>query len=212
MARREKKYHYIYKTICSVNQKYYIGMHSTDNLEDGYLGSGKRLWNSIKYYGKENHTKIILEYCESRHDLIKREEEIVNYELINEGLCMNIKLGGCGGIIDEKHLIKLHKGSSKYQKEKWEDKSYVDKMVKLATEGVKIGHKLGNYRYDNFTNKKHTEETKEKMSNKAKQRVGEKNSQYGTCWITKEGENKKIKKPLLLEYISKGWSKGRNNK
>lgn len=29
-------------------------MHSTDNLDDGYVGSGKRLWNSIKKHGKEN--------------------------------------------------------------------------------------------------------------------------------------------------------------
>lgn len=30
MARRQKKYHYIYKTTCTVNGKYYIGMHSTE--------------------------------------------------------------------------------------------------------------------------------------------------------------------------------------
>ena len=38
---------------------------------------------------------------------------------------------------------------------------------------------------------------------------GEKNSQYGTCWITKDNENKKIKKEYLDEYISLGWKAGR---
>ncbi len=50
-----KKYHFIYKTTNLINGKFYIGMHSTSNLKDGYLGSGKRLWFSIKYHGRENH-------------------------------------------------------------------------------------------------------------------------------------------------------------
>lgn len=32
-----RKYHYIYKTTCLITNRYYIGMHSTDNLEDGYI-------------------------------------------------------------------------------------------------------------------------------------------------------------------------------
>jgi hypothetical protein len=67
MIRAEnRKYHYIYKITCNVSNRYYIGMHSTDNLEDGYFGSGKRLWFSINYHGKKNHSKEILEFLESR--------------------------------------------------------------------------------------------------------------------------------------------------
>ena len=41
---------------------------------------------------------------------------------------------------------------------------------------------------------------------------GEKNSQYGTCWIYNNKECIKIKKDQLEEYISKGWIKGRKMK
>ncbi len=37
----------------------------------------------------------------------------------------------------------------------------------------------------------------------------ESNSQFGTCWITKNGENKKIKKEELKIWIKDGWVKGR---
>ena len=78
MARKEHTHHYIYKTTCSITGKYYIGMHSTSNLEDGYLGSGKRLWYSINKHGKENHSVEILEWLPDRCSLKLREKEIIN--------------------------------------------------------------------------------------------------------------------------------------
>ena len=71
MPRKEKKYHFIYKTTNLLSGKYYIGMHSTDNLGDGYLGSGKRLRYSINKYGEENHNREILEFVDSRKELKK---------------------------------------------------------------------------------------------------------------------------------------------
>ena len=72
---------------------------------------------------------------------------------------------------------------------------------------MKKNHKLGKYRYDTFTGKKHTEESKKKIgeSNSKKQK-GENNSQFGTCWITNGKENKKIKK---TDTILNGWKLGR---
>jgi hypothetical protein len=74
MARKEKKYHFIYKTTNLLSGKYYIGMHSTNNLADGYMGSGRRLRYSINKYGEENHKVEILEFVDNRAELIKREE------------------------------------------------------------------------------------------------------------------------------------------
>jgi len=58
-----------------------------------------------------------------------------------------------------------------------------------------------------WTNKKHTDETKEKIGIKNSiSQKGDKNSQYGTCWITNGIENKKIKK---TDLIPAGWKLGR---
>ncbi len=89
-----KKYHYIYK-ITRFDGKYYIGLHSTDKLDDGYFGSGERLWKSINYHGKDKHTKEILEFFDTRKDLIAREKELVTLEKIKvDENILNLVPGG----------------------------------------------------------------------------------------------------------------------
>ena len=91
----QRKFHYLYKTICLVTGKWYVGIHSTDDMNDGYMGSGKRLWLSIKKYGKENHRLKILERdFADRKSLCLREAEVINQDFLNDSLCMNIILGG----------------------------------------------------------------------------------------------------------------------
>ena len=66
-----------------------------------------------------------------------------------------------------------------------------------------------------WKNRKHTQETKNKISDtfrKNKHQQGEKNSQYGTCWVMKGEASKKIKKDDLDIYINDGWVKGRKCK
>jgi hypothetical protein len=53
MPRKEHDYHYIYKTTNLLNGNFYVGMHSTSDLNDGYLGSGVRVTRSIKKHGKK---------------------------------------------------------------------------------------------------------------------------------------------------------------
>lgn len=59
-------------------------MHSTHNLNDDYIGSGKKLWYSINKYGRNNHVFEILEYLPDRNSLKNREKEIVNYDLLKD--------------------------------------------------------------------------------------------------------------------------------
>lgn len=117
MTRKEKKYHFIYKTTNLLSGKYYIGMHSTDNLDDGYMGSGRRLRYSLNKYGKENHKREILEFCPSREELLSREEEIVNLNEIAKEECMNLKVGGdsdsrYGTFMSDEHKKKISLANS----------------------------------------------------------------------------------------------------
>jgi hypothetical protein len=213
MARRQKKYHYIYKTTNTITGRYYIGMHSTDNLDDGYMGSGKRLWYSFKKYGKENHVKEILEFLPDRQSLRDREEEIVNLELLNEELCMNIQPGGGGGFINQKHeesFVKAGIENFNKTKEKREEtlKLRRNDPIWVKNRSEKLSKALIEYYKKNdgtFKGRKHSPETKQKMSEASKGKgTGKSNSQYGTCWVTKDGLNKKIKKEDLPNWIDKG--------
>ena len=78
-------------------------MHSTNDLEDGYIGSGKILWRYIKKYGRENFAFEILEQHPNRDELKKREKELVNEETLKDNLCLNLKIGGEGGWNESHH-------------------------------------------------------------------------------------------------------------
>lgn len=209
MARKEKKYHFIYKTTNILSGRYYIGMHSTDNLDDGYLGSGDRLRLAVRKHGKENFEREILEFVNSRVDLRNRESEIITLDEIAKVDCMNLVVGGGGFMLDEFHYKCAKAGGNVHAEKMKTDEIYCERVIKTVTDNLKKAHQEGKIKYDTFTGKKHSEKTKEKMSNKAKLRTGDKNSQYGSCWITNGKESKKI---MRGDDIPEGWYLGRKMK
>jgi len=90
-------YYIIYKTTNLIDGRYYIGCHQTNDLNDGYLGSGKYLKRAIKKYGKENFKFEILNFASSKEEMFSIERSIVNEDLVNDPLTYNLKLGGSGG-------------------------------------------------------------------------------------------------------------------
>ena len=205
MPRQSKKWHYIYKTTNKINEKFYVGMHSTNNLEDGYIGSGKYLWNSIRKHGRENFEVEFLEFFDSREKLRERESFIVTEDFITNPLCMNLKRGGDGGFTTEAYK----KGAKKMNEIIWNDPDYIKRAKDRGSKLFKRLHEEGIIKPLDWTGRKHNQKSKIKMSDKAKLRIGNKNSQFGTCWITKNGINKKINKENLAEYEIIGWNKGR---
>ena len=201
----QRKFHYLYK-ITRFDGKYYFGIHSTDDLEDGYFGSGTYLWKSLNRHGKEKHSKEILEFFETRQASKDKEKQIITDEMRADNKCMNIAPGGGGGFADEKHQQKCATagGLANGSKVSWE--RHRDKLSKVVSNELKRRHSLGLVKYNNTLGMKFSDETKCKMSIAGS---GINNSQFGTCWVTNGIKPIKIKKEFLDEYLGKGYSKGR---
>ena len=93
----KRKYHYFYKITNNINGHYYYGIHSTDDLNDGYMGSGTRLHRAYQKYGIDAFNKEIIKFFPSRKEASEFEAEMVTESLINIDECYNIKLGGDDG-------------------------------------------------------------------------------------------------------------------
>lgn len=163
LERFNKKYNFIYKTTNILNNRYYIGRHSTNNLKDGYIGSGTMLKRSIKKYGLQNFKFEILYFCENFKELVKLEKHIINQSLLKDDLCMNMCEGGLTPI-----LFGEHNGNFG---NKWSED--MKKSLSIKKTGKYVGE------LNPFYNKKHSKETILKLSNNAKTRTGDKNPFYG---------------------------------
>lgn len=209
MPRKKNNIHYLYKTTCKVTGRWYIGMHSTSNLDDGYLGSGKRLRYSIRKYGESSHVKEILEFFNTRELLVEAEIKAITQDMINDPNCMNLTDGGSGGngfrfLTKEQQRNWIDVGKKAFLKKMEEDEDFRNKRLEVLRIGTRKAHEKGKYKYDNFKGKKHSEESKFKM--RKSKNSGVNNSQFGKCWITNEKENKKINRG---DEIPDGWRLGR---
>jgi hypothetical protein len=90
------KSYLLYRITNLINGKIYVGVHSTEDPNDGYMGSGRTIQNAIKKYGIENFKKEILEFLESEETMYLAEAKIVNSEFINRRDTYNEVTGGRG--------------------------------------------------------------------------------------------------------------------
>jgi len=289
MGNTSNKYHYFYKITNNLNGHFYYGVHNTNNLDDGYMGSGTRLHYAYKKYGIENFTKEILKFFDTSKDAFEYEAEVVNEDLIKDDNCYNIKQGGEGwqtiglitvkdkdgncfnvqkddprflsgelvGIskdlvsVKDKHgnnykvsindpryvsgelvsnmknfIHVVDKNGKHYQVSKNDNRYISGELIPFGKNKVLTKDKNGNVYYVNINDeryisgelsfywqgKNHTDETKEKIKKYCKDNnfnKGEKNPQYGTCWINRDGNSIRVKKEELDKYLSDGWLKGR---
>ena len=88
-------YRYIYKITCTAGtfkDKFYFGQHTTKNLNDGYKGSGKKLYCYYKKF-TDNYIKEIIAFYDTQEKLNQAEYDIIHPWLGNE-MCLNISEGG----------------------------------------------------------------------------------------------------------------------
>jgi uncharacterized protein YciI len=190
----------------------------------GTCGSGRRIQASIKKHGIENHTKEILEYCEDRDSLAKREALLVNEELLQDEKCLNLALGGFGywdqHNIDPSNKKYRQLGAKRMNEVLWKDDAFRNRH----SDKLKLQHSKGEIK--TVWSKGSTfDRTGMITSNEVKQKIGlansvsqkgTRNSQHGTCWVTNTitFENQKINKNLLDEFLNVNptWKKGRKIK
>jgi len=79
-----------YRTTNLLNGWKYYGIHTTEDLNDRYLGSGVHFKSAIKKYGRKNFKKEILMYCDNINDLKKIEKLFVTQNKINSRLELKI--------------------------------------------------------------------------------------------------------------------------
>lgn len=95
------EYNFIYKTTNLINGKIYVGHRSTDKLEDKYLGSSLELKEDIKFHGKENFKREILEFCDYINISEREKFWIIELNSIQDGYNKHIK--GTGQRVGFKH-------------------------------------------------------------------------------------------------------------
>lgn len=148
-------YYTIYKTTNQLNGKTYIGYHSTKDLNDSYLGSGKILKQAIEKHGIDNFTKEILYIFPTREEALQKESEIVDEAFVMDSNTYNMKLGGEGGFDhtwnDPKRIEAIRESFKQGRSKGWQ---LTDEQRSEMFSGKKNG----------FHGKRHTKEAKERIS------------------------------------------------
>lgn len=162
-----KKYNYFYKITNNINGNYYYGVHSTNNLDDGYMGSGVLLNYAYNKYGKSNFTKEIKCYFTTLDEAYSYEAEIVNQELVDDPKCYNLICGGHGGrgykFTDEQKQVQ-----SKNAKKQWQS----DELRKQNSDSNKKAwsNKELKNKHSEIMKKSNSDETRRKKSEAMKKR------------------------------------------
>ena len=208
-------YYYVYIYYHPItNLPFYVGKGKKNRMfhhlkEPAETTDNKKKFNYINKLRKNGLTPIITKFKEylTENDAYDLEEELIlkfgrkGFE--SYGILTNICLGsrppvtsgkdhhnfGRGFLTKHTEETKKKISESKKGQESWHKgrtKSETTKAIMTAAQQGKIV----------------TEETKEKL----RQLTQEKNSQFGSMWVTDGNINMKIKKDAI---IPKGWSKGR---
>lgn len=126
------RYNYVYMVLNLVNDKYYLGKHSTNNFYDGYMGSGIAIGRAKEKYGLENFQKEIIAFFDNEEAAYVFEYEIIS-EHFNKENCYNIAPGGYG--ISNLTFEQRSNNSKEYNSDRvWITNGVDDKRIKTNHE------------------------------------------------------------------------------
>ena len=218
------KYHYLYKITHKASGRIYIGIHSTNNLNDRYFAFGtyvakdrtksdwvksnhgrnmknSRLYNTMQKYGVDAFEREIIESFKTREQALKREEEIVTEEFINSDNNFNNRVGGMQGQFSKEIREKISRNNSMYRQDI--RKKVAQKGKERWTDEMKDELSRNNPMYDrekyekhlgknsSWFGRKHTEETKKKISETKKtQKLTKEQKERNRISLKKVGSEK----------------------
>ena len=155
---------YVYKTTCLINNKFYVGKHEAESFDKYYYGSGIKLKNAIKKYGKKNFIVEIICWCKDLNELNNKETYWIDkLDAKNPKIGYNIADGGDGGDLisnnpnKEDIMKRVSEGLKKFNKEH-PDHIKGEKNGMYGRGYLVAGEKNGMYK------KHHDDETLKKMS------------------------------------------------
>lgn len=103
----------VYKITNKCNGMIYVGVHRTENINDGYMGSGVLLVEARKKYSIDCFEKEILFVFDNDKDMFDMEAKLVNEEFVQSKQTYNTMLGGPGGPKDSKATDYYRSGQHK---------------------------------------------------------------------------------------------------
>lgn len=112
--------------------KVYFGQHRTENLNDGYIGSGKQIVRYLNKYPKDFYREIIKFYS-SVEELNKAEYNLI-HSYLNEHWCLNLIEGGGSGALSKEVMEKAKPKISNTLKRLWQTDEYRNYMTKKQQE------------------------------------------------------------------------------
>jgi len=211
----------VYKTTNTLNGKIYIGAHRTLNPRDRYLGSGRLISEAIRKYGREAFVKRVLFDFDTLEEMFAKEAELVpqafvdrpdTYNLIPGGTHGNRYYQALKGLTPEVRRVAGERGMATLQRLKAEDPLLREYCNRASGEVLRRWNRTRSKEsLATFRGRTHSKGTKAKMSEALKvAQKGERNSQYGTVWVCREGDApRKIPKVELPAHQKDGWKRGR---
>jgi hypothetical protein len=169
----------VYKITNTINGKYYIGVHKTNDINDDYFGSGVYLKRAIAKHGKEFFNKSILHIFDNSVDAFNKEKELV---VVSED-SYNLKEGGCGGfdhinnVDNNPHHTTEHSNymHNALESKKRSDPEFAKKYRQKISDGVRRRINQDSELKQRLINQilpyritSHTDETKKKISSSLK--------------------------------------------